>query len=129
VQHERDAGLHVENAGAAEASVFDFAGHVRQSAQGINGIVVAEEQDRLAICLAGEVDLQTVAKVVAAVESSSSAKHFELGREECGDVVDRWFVVAGGLNLDEFANRVNDSVLMFREAAQAVVPRVLVGGR
>jgi len=79
--------------------------------------------------LAAELDLQTVAEVVAAMELSSSSKGFKLGREERGDAVDRLPVVAGGFDLDELANRLDHLVLMLREMAQAIGPRGLRSNR
>ena len=73
---------------------------------------MAEQQNRLAIGRfargRGEVDLQTVAEVVAAMEMGASAQGFELGREEGGNAVDCWLVVAGGFDFDEIANGVDD---------------------
>ena len=86
-----------------------------------------EQQDRLAIGLALEVDLQTVAEVVAAMELRSSSQAFKLGREECGYAVDRLLVVTGGFDFDELANRLDHPVLMFREMAQAIGPGGLRG--
>ena len=100
-------------------------GMFAERAQRINRVVVPEQQHWLAVGLAGEVNLQTVAEIVAAMELRASAERFELGREECGDAVDRWLVVAGGFDLDEFANRFDYLGLMFREIAQAIGPRGL----
>jgi hypothetical protein len=47
VEHERDAGLHVEHAGAVEAVVGDVAGHGGERAERIDGVEVAEEENRL----------------------------------------------------------------------------------
>ena len=74
------------------------------------------------VASAVEVDLQTVAEVGAAMELSASAQRFELTREERGDAVDCGLVVAGRFDFDEFANRVDDLVLMLREIAQAIGP-------
>ena len=46
VEHERDAGLHVEHAGAVQAAVGDVARHGGERAQRIDGIEVAEQRER-----------------------------------------------------------------------------------
>jgi 3-hydroxyacyl-[acyl-carrier-protein] dehydratase len=124
VQHESDTGLHVENAGAVQAAVFDLAWHVRECAQGIDRVVMAEKEDWLSVGsrASGKIDLQAVAEVMAAVEFSSPAEGFEFLGEKGGDEVDGVLVIAGGFDLDEFANGVHDSVLTFREIAKAFGP-------
>ena len=119
----------LENAGAAQAAIVDFAGHAGQRAQGINRVVVADQKNGPTIDAplsgCGEVDLQTVAKVEAAMEVSASAQGFELWGEEGGDAVDCGLVVARGFDFDELANRVDYLVSMFRETAEAIGPRGL----
>jgi len=72
--------------------------------------------------LAGEVDLQTVAEFVAAVELGSSTECCKFGGEERGYAVDRLLIVAGGLDFDELANVFDYLVLMFREITQSIGP-------
>jgi hypothetical protein len=93
---------------------------------------MAEQQGWLASggCSAGrsgEIDLQAVAEVFAAVELNVSTERFELGRKEGGDVVDGCLVVAGRFDLDELANCADYFVLTLRKIAQALSPPGLWG--
>ena len=104
MEHERDTRLHVEDSRSAQVAILDSAGHAGQSAQGIDRIVVSEQQNWPAIgCFTRrrvEVDLQTVAEVLTAMETGPSAQSFELGSEEGGYAVDRRLVVARRFDFD-----------------------------
>src|SRR5208337_2029380 len=86
VEHERDAGLHVEHAGAVQAAGGGVAGHGGERAQGIDGVEVAEEEDGLelfpcwiaSLIWSREIDLQVVAEVFGAVNMGVSAYGFEI---------------------------------------------------
>jgi hypothetical protein len=122
MEHERDSRFHVENAGAAQASVFDFAGHLRQRAEWIDRVVVPQDQNGLARGVGREVDLQTIAELAGAMELRLPTKRFKFRREKLPDAVDRRFIVAGGLDFHEFANRLNHQLPTLFEVAQAGVP-------
>ena len=81
---------------------------------------MTEQQDWFAVRRTAEVDLQAVAKIIAAMELSSPTKRFELGREETGNAVDCFFVVAGGFDLDQFADGLHNLVLTLREIEQSL---------
>ena len=83
---------------------------------------MAEQQNWLASRSGGEIDLQTVAEVGAAMELRASAQSLEPGRDVGGNAADGRLVVAGRFDFDEIANRVDDLVLMFREISQAIGP-------
>ena len=112
VEHQSDAGFHVEHAGAVQASVGDVAGHVGERAEWVDGVEVAEEQDGLHFFAAGEIDLQVVAESVGGMHSGASAEGFESFGEEPGHAVRGGFVVAGGFDLDEFADGADERVLL-----------------
>ena len=82
VEHQRDAGLHVEHAGAVQAAVGDVAGHGGERAQRIDGVEVAEQQDGLGFFASGEIDLQVVAEVFGAVHARASAEGLESSGEK-----------------------------------------------
>src|SRR5258708_7277029 len=106
---ERDAGLHVENAGPVQMSLLDFAGHAGQRSEGIDGVVMAKQQDRLAAVRVragtGEIDLQVIAEVIAVVKMNASAERLKFGCEKASYAVDCLLVVAGGFDFDELTNR------------------------
>src|SRR4029077_14720990 len=76
-EHQGKAGFHVENAGALQAAIFYAAGHGGERSQRIDRVEVAEEEDGLGVCGAGEIDLEVVAEFFGAMEMGTSAKQRE----------------------------------------------------
>jgi hypothetical protein len=74
---------------------------------------VPEQQDRFALGIAGEIDLQTISEFKAAMQLNSSAERFKPTGEKRRDPVDGLLIVAGRLDLDEFTNGSDQTVLMF----------------
>src|SRR5271166_288336 len=126
VEHKRDARLHIENARTEQSAIFNFAWHIHQSAQRIDRVIVAQQQDWFALgrrkAIAVEVDLQTVAEIGTAMEASSSAEGFELLRQNGGNSVDRWLVVAGRFDFYQRPDGLDNLVLTLFEVAQPVRP-------
>jgi hypothetical protein len=89
---------------------------------------VPEQQNWLAVQRTAEVNLQTIAEVIARMQLNSSAKRFKPAREELRNAIDCLLVVARGFNLDQFANGSNHAISMLFEVAQAVSAHVLLDG-
>ena len=85
VKHERDARLHVEHAGPVQATVCDVTRHGRKRSQRIDGIEMAEQQNRLdlfsSVEIAAEIDLYIIGELVGAVHMRASAQGLETHRE------------------------------------------------
>lgn len=125
--HQRDAGLHVESAGAMQAAIGDATRHVSQSAQRINRIEMAKQENGLVSRVAGEIDLHVVGVFVGAVNPGTSAEGFESGGEQCAHAVAGEFAVAGRLDLDKFADRLDERVVARLEILQALAPEIGFG--
>ena len=72
VEHQRDAGLHIEDAGARQFVVVGAARHGGERAERIDSVVVTEQQDRLSR-LAAEVHLEVIAEVFRLVNPNLAA--------------------------------------------------------
>jgi len=73
-----DSGFHVECAGTGEASGVLSAGHGRQSAEGVDGVSVAEQEQARRAARAWEIDLQGGAAIAKFVLADA--------RGECGEI-------------------------------------------
>lgn len=121
MEHERDSGLHVEDAGASEFVVHYAAGHRRQRAEGIDGVVVAEQEHRLGGGLAGEVGLEMVAEVLSWVNLYDGAEGGKFGGNHVAEGVHGGFVIAGRLDFNQFADGRNDLVAPLSEISEAAL--------
>lgn len=110
MEHESDASLHIERTGTSKAVIGDGAGHGFESAHGIDGVVMAEEENGFAAGLAFEVDLEVIAEVGDAVEFGMSGECFEASGKHGGDLVARRLVVAGRFQFDQLANGIDDGI-------------------
>jgi hypothetical protein len=110
-----------------EAVVGDVAGHGGERAEGIDGIEVAEQEDRRSVFstrfAAGEIDLHAVAVVGSGVDLQVSAEGFEISGEEGAHAVGGGLVVAGRFDLDELADGLDDFFLAEFEVVEALGPR------
>src|SRR5579862_976968 len=84
-----------------------MARHVGNRAEGIDGIVVSQQEDWLLQCFAGEVDLQVIAEISDAVKFSAPPKSAKLLRHKRAAAVDSVLVVAGGFDLDQPPDGIN----------------------
>jgi hypothetical protein len=103
VQHQGNAGLHIEDTGSGQPVVHRAAGHGSQRAQWIDGIVVAEQQHRLR-GFATEVDLQVTAEILCAVEVYFPAEPGKFMRDGLRNFVHGGFVVARRFDCDQLAD-------------------------
>jgi hypothetical protein len=103
-----------------EAAVIDAAGHGRKRSQGIDGVEVAEEEDRFDLGYAGEIDLEVIAEIIDAMEVRTATDEGELLREMGTHTIGRGFVVARGLDPDEFADSSEDGVLAGLEVVETL---------
>ena len=104
----RDAGLHVEDAGAVDSGVFAAGlapGHGFEGAERPDGVEVAEEEDWFVLCAGAgaEAELEDVAEVLLFVLPGAPAEGFGLATDEGGGSVDGGLGVARGLDLDQLA--------------------------
>ena len=76
----------------------------------------------------GEIDLQAVGEVFGGMDAGASADSFESSGEEGAHAVGGGLVVAGGFDLDEFADGLDDLLPAGFEVAQALGPDGTVGG-
>ena len=102
--------------------IGDVARHGGESAQWIDRVEVAEQEDGLQLFAAGKIDLHAVGVVFGVVHASVSTDGFETSREECAHAVGSGLVVAGGFDFDELANGLDDLFLARFEVAQALGP-------
>ena len=105
-----------------EASIGDVARHFGESSQGVDRVEVAEEENGLAMVAAGEIDLDVVGVVFGAMDTGASTESFEAGGEQGAHTVGGEFVVTGGFELNEFADRLDECVVAGGEVLEAVVP-------
>jgi hypothetical protein len=68
MQHQADSRFHVESAWSSQAAIGDTARHIRQSAKRVDSIDMPQQQNWFAAALAGEIYLQMVAEVLAAMK-------------------------------------------------------------
>ena len=108
--------------GPCMRSVGDVAGHGGESAERIDGVEVAEQQNGLELFAAGEIDLEAVGVVVGVVDAGVSADGFEASGEEGAHAVGGGLVVAGRFDFDELADGLDDLFLARFEVAQALGP-------
>jgi hypothetical protein len=103
-----DAGLHVEYAGAPEASVSLTERHGFEGSEGPDRVEVAEqEQGLLAAAGGAEAKLKDVAEPLLFVHLGGSTEGCcDLGDERVREV-DRGGIVAGGFLLDEALEEVH----------------------
>ena len=119
-EHQGKPGLHIKDARAVEAGAFNAAGHCRKRSQWINRIEVADQQDRFDVGGANEIELEAVAEMFGAVEARTATDEGELFGDESGYTVSGRLVVARGLDLDEFADGLEESVLAGLEIVETV---------
>jgi hypothetical protein len=110
-----------------KAAVFDAQGHGGKRSQGIDRIEVAEMEDGLDVCRAGEIDLKVVAEFFPAMEMGTSAQQREPLSEMGTHAVGGGFVVAGRFDFNEFANGLEEFVLAGFEVLETVEVGLIFG--
>jgi hypothetical protein len=120
VENERYARFHIENAGPGQFVVLDAAGHFAKCAERIDGVIVAEQQQRLP-GLASEVDLQMITSFFGSVEADFSAQARKFLRHDFGKTVDGGFVVTGRFDFDELTDHRDDRVLTVGEISKTAL--------
>lgn len=127
VEHEGEAGLHIEDAGAVQTAVSNVAGHGCERAHRIDGIEVTEKKYRLERVAAGKIDLHAIGEIGGAMDARFSAERFEVAGEHGAHAVAGELVVAGGFDFDEFANGFDEGILARFEVMQVFRPEGVAG--
>ena len=120
MEHQCDAGFHIEDAGAGQFVAVGTARHGGERAQRVDRVVVTEQQDRLTR-LAGEVRLQVIAEVFCLVNPDLAAELGKFLGNRLGDAVDSGLVVAGRFDFDQLADGRYDFVAALVEIGKATL--------
>jgi hypothetical protein len=104
VEHQRNARLHIEHAGASKFVVHNPAWHIRQRAQWVYGVVVAKQQNRLTAGFSGEINLKVIAEIVGAVNSGLAPHGSKPFGDGFRDSIYGRFIVTGRFDFDQLAD-------------------------
>jgi len=96
------SGLHVEDAGAPGAALFDSEGHLGQRAKRPDGVEMAEQKDGLfAPTAGGEAGFENVSGAAATMSANGCAEAGGSLRGEVEATVNGSLFVGGGLKFDK----------------------------
>ena len=121
MEHQGDAGFHIEDAGPSQFVAHGAAWHGSERPQRIDGVVMAEQQHRLGVGIASEIDLQVIAKVFRLVDPQLTAELGESVRDGLRSAVRGGFVVAGRFDFDQLADSRDDLVAALAKIGQTTL--------
>jgi len=120
LHHEDDTGLHVERAGTVETIAGNAAQHGGEGAEGIDGVEMPQQQHGRTVAASGETDLEMVGVGFGAVDVGFAAHAAKFFCQKSAEAVAGRLVIAGGLDLYQFADGFDHFFLLSLEIAQAV---------
>src|SRR5437016_1336481 len=105
-----------------QASSLSAARHGSESPQRIHGVEMSEQKNRLASFASRKLDLQVVAEVLGTMNPGTTSESLKTSREQCAHAIGSQLVIAGGLDLDQLADRLHKGFAFGFEVLQSLLP-------